>query len=130
MHLYGTSLGGFLAQLFAHHRPRRVKSLVLSNTYLDTHTFAAAMPWAPLYVSPPYMIVPSFYFLFVPKGFVLTLNVFRDALCSVSWTPSFLLKRYVLTGIRDGPHEPFIADSVDFAVSQVVPADNFLFGFF
>ena len=30
-----------------------------------------------------------------------------------------LLKRYVLTGIRDGPHEPFIADSVDFVVSQV-----------
>lgn len=85
MHLYGTSLGGFLAQLFAHHRPRRVKSLVLSNTYLDTRSFAAAMPWAPF----------------------------------VSWTPSFLLKRYVLTGIRDGPHEPFIADSVDFAVSQV-----------
>ena len=41
------------------------------------------------------------------------------ALYSVSWTPSFLLKRYVLTGIRDGPHEPFIADSVDFVVSQV-----------
>ncbi|KAB1217084.1 Maspardin [Morella rubra] len=37
---------------------------------------------------------------------------------NVSWTPSFLLKRYVLTGIRDGPHEPFIADSVDFVVSQ------------
>ncbi|KAF6983248.1 hypothetical protein CFC21_001479, partial [Triticum aestivum] len=37
----------------------------------------------------------------------------------VSWTPSFLLKRYLLTGIRDGPHEPFIADSVDFVVGQV-----------
>jgi len=24
-----------------------------------------------------------------------------------------------LTGIRDGPHEPFIADSVDFVVGQV-----------
>ncbi|XP_021901729.1 maspardin isoform X1 [Carica papaya] len=85
IHLYGTSLGGFLAQLFALRRPRRVRSLVLSNTYLDTRTFAAAMPWAPV----------------------------------VSWTPSFLLKRYVFTGIRDGPHEPFIADSVDFVVSQV-----------
>lgn len=41
------------------------------------------------------------------------------ASCSVSWTPSFLLKRYVLTGIHDGPHEPFIADSVDFVVCQV-----------
>ncbi|XVE65003.1 hypothetical protein DITRI_Ditri07aG0146800 [Diplodiscus trichospermus] len=85
IHLYGTSLGGFLAQLFAQHRPRRVKSLILSNTFLETRSFAAAMPWAPI----------------------------------VGWTPSFLLKRYVLTGIRDGPHEPFIADSVDFVVSQV-----------
>ncbi|XWS38503.1 hypothetical protein CRYUN_Cryun19dG0136700 [Craigia yunnanensis] len=85
IHLYGTSLGGFLAQLFAQHRPRRVKSLILSNTFLETRSFAAAMPWAPI----------------------------------VGWTPSFLLKRYILTGIRDGPHEPFIADSVDFVVSQV-----------
>ncbi|KAM7259257.1 hypothetical protein ACFE04_014998 [Oxalis oulophora] len=85
IHLYGTALGGLLAQLFAQHRPRRVRSLVLSNTFMDTHSFAAAMPWSPL----------------------------------VSWTPSFLLKRYVLIGIRDGPHEPFIADSVDFVVSQV-----------
>ncbi|XP_073133061.1 uncharacterized protein [Henckelia pumila] len=85
IHLYGTSLGGFLAQLFAQHRPRRVRSLVLSNTFLETSSFSAAMPWAPL----------------------------------VGWTPSFLLKRYVLTGIRDGPHEPFIADSVDFIVAQV-----------
>ncbi|XWS49048.1 hypothetical protein CRYUN_Cryun13aG0130000 [Craigia yunnanensis] len=84
IHLYGTSLGGFLAQLFAQHRPRRVKSLMLSNTFLETRSFAAAMPWAPIF----------------------------------GWTPSFLLKHYVLTGIRDGPHEPFIADSVDFVVSQ------------
>ncbi|KAI7733251.1 hypothetical protein M8C21_009718, partial [Ambrosia artemisiifolia] len=85
IHLYGTSLGGFLALLFAQYRPRRVKSLVLSNTFLETKYFAAAMPWAPV----------------------------------VSWTPSFLLKRYVLTGIMSGPHEPFIADSVDFVVAQV-----------
>lgn len=85
IHLYGTSLGGFLALLFAQHRPRRVKSLVLSNAFLETKYFAAAMPWAPV----------------------------------VSWTPSFLLKRYVLTGISSGPHEPFIADSVDFVVAQV-----------
>eukprot|EP00268_Persea_americana_P031373 TRINITY_DN3050_c1_g2_i1.p1 TRINITY_DN3050_c1_g2~~TRINITY_DN3050_c1_g2_i1.p1 ORF type:complete len:445 (+),score=79.20 TRINITY_DN3050_c1_g2_i1:116-1336(+) len=85
VHLYGTSLGGFLAQLFAQHRPRRVRSLVLSNSFLETASFKAAMPWAPI----------------------------------VSWTPSFLLKRFILTGIRDGPHEPFIADSIDFVVSQV-----------
>lgn len=85
IHLYGTALGGFLAQLFAQHRPRRVRSLVLSNTFLDTTSFSTAMPWAPV----------------------------------VAWTPAFLLKRYVLTGIRDVPQEPFIADSVDFVVSQV-----------
>lgn len=50
IHLFGTSLGGFLAQLFAQHRPRRVKSLVLSNTFLETSNFSAAMPWAPMYV--------------------------------------------------------------------------------
>ncbi|KAF3448409.1 hypothetical protein FNV43_RR09122 [Rhamnella rubrinervis] len=85
IHLYGTSLGGFLAQLFAQHRPRRVRSLILSNSFVETRSFLNAMPWAPV----------------------------------VSWTPSFLLKRYVLTGIREGPQEPFIADSVDFVVSQV-----------
>lgn len=85
VHLYGTSLGGFLAQLFAQYRPRRVKSLILSNSFLETRNFSAKMPWAPM----------------------------------VKWAPSFLLKRYILTGIRDGPHEPFIADSVDFVVSQV-----------
>ncbi|XP_020581727.1 maspardin isoform X2 [Phalaenopsis equestris] len=85
VHLYGTSLGGFLAQIFAQHRPRRVKSLVLSNTFLDTEKFSASMPWSPV----------------------------------VGWTPSFLLKRYILTGIHDGPQEPFIADSVDFVVGQV-----------
>ncbi|WOL09668.1 maspardin isoform X1 [Canna indica] len=85
VHLYGTSLGGFLALVFAQHRPRRVKSLVLSNAFLETHKFADSMPWSPV----------------------------------VNWTPSFLLKRYILSGIRDGPHEPFIADSVDFVVGQV-----------
>lgn len=129
MHLYGTSLGGFLAQLFAHHRPRRVKSLVLSNTYLDTRSFAAAMPWAPLYVSLEELFI-LYFFLLVPGHFILTLYHFWGALCSVSWTPSFLLKRYVLTGIRDGPHEPFIADSVDFAVSQVALPVTFIFDIF
>lgn len=85
VHLYGTSLGGFLAQLFTQYRPRRVKSLVLSNTFLETRPFADKMPWSSL----------------------------------INWTPCFMLKRYILTGIQDGPHEPFIADSVDFVVNQI-----------
>ncbi|MCO5594830.1 hypothetical protein L7F22_048864 [Adiantum nelumboides] len=85
VHIYGTSLGGFLAQLFAHYRPRRVQSLVLSNTFLDTREFAAATTWSSL----------------------------------ITWTPEFMLKRYILSGIRDGPQEPLIVDSIDFVVSQL-----------
>ncbi|XP_057869455.1 uncharacterized protein LOC131076332 isoform X2 [Cryptomeria japonica] len=85
VHLYGTSLGGFLAQLFVQYRPRRVKSVVLSNSFLETRCFGEAMPWSSL----------------------------------VNWTPCFMLKRYILIGIQAGPYEPFIADSVDFVVSQL-----------
>jgi hypothetical protein len=38
---------------------------------------------------------------------------------SISWTPEFVLKRYVLSGIQDAPQEPLIADSIDFVVNQV-----------
>ncbi|KAG0571802.1 hypothetical protein KC19_VG043900 [Ceratodon purpureus] len=85
VHLYGTSLGGFLAQMFSQHRPRRVKSLLLSNTFLNNQAYQLSMSWSAL----------------------------------ISWTPEFVLKRYVLTGIRDGPQEPQIADSIDFVVSQL-----------
>ncbi|KAL2629643.1 hypothetical protein R1flu_014329 [Riccia fluitans] len=37
----------------------------------------------------------------------------------ISWTPEFVLKRYILSGIRDGPQEPLIADSIDFVVGQL-----------
>ncbi|RRT61523.1 hypothetical protein B296_00023093 [Ensete ventricosum] len=53
------------------------------------------------------------------KIFVRSTYPSYSTLLFVNWTPSFLLKRYVLSGIRDGPHEPFIADSVDFVVGQV-----------
>jgi len=58
VHLYGTSLGGFLAQMFAQHRPRRVKSLLLSNTYVDNHTFQASMSWSALWVLCPLPSLP------------------------------------------------------------------------
>uniref|UniRef100_A0A0D6R0I9 Maspardin n=2 Tax=Araucaria cunninghamii TaxID=56994 RepID=A0A0D6R0I9_ARACU len=85
VHLYGTELGGFLAQLFAQYRPRRVKSLMLSNTFLDTSYFADKAPWSSL----------------------------------INWTPGFILKRHILTGLPNQPQEPFIADSIDFVVSQL-----------
>ncbi|CAI5470913.1 unnamed protein product [Closterium sp. Yama58-4] len=86
VHLYGTSLGGFLFQLYAQQRPRRVLSLVLSNSFFDTHFFNVAFgSWSSMF---PY-------------------------------APDFVLKRLVLSGLRDGPHEPLIADSIDFVVSRL-----------
>ncbi|CAI5983494.1 unnamed protein product [Closterium sp. NIES-65] len=86
VHLYGTSLGGFLFQLYAQQRPRRVLSLVLSNSFFDTHFFNVAFgSWSSMF---PY-------------------------------SPDFVLKRLVLSGLRDGPHEPLIADSIDFVVSRL-----------
>eukprot|EP00824_Muranothrix_gubernata_P017170 TRINITY_DN35368_c0_g1_i1.p1 TRINITY_DN35368_c0_g1~~TRINITY_DN35368_c0_g1_i1.p1 ORF type:complete len:345 (+),score=73.87 TRINITY_DN35368_c0_g1_i1:1-1035(+) len=39
VHLFGASLGGFLAQLYAQYRPSRVGSLVLCNTFCSTRYF-------------------------------------------------------------------------------------------
>ncbi|KAK6137680.1 hypothetical protein DH2020_028606 [Rehmannia glutinosa] len=55
----------------------------------------------------------------LPSSILFSFELAGKVALYVGLTPSFLLKRYVLTGIRDGPLEPFIADSVDFVVSQV-----------
>ena len=51
VHMFGASLGGFLAQKFAEHtvRSRRVQSLVLCNAFTDTEIFDQTMA-APGYV--------------------------------------------------------------------------------
>lgn len=40
-------------------------------------------------------------------------------MCRFPWAPDFLLKRLVLSGFKDGPHEPLIADSIDFVVARM-----------
>lgn len=40
-HLLGAGLGGFLAQHFASRYPGRVRSLLLCNSFVSTHTFAS-----------------------------------------------------------------------------------------
>ena len=67
-------------------------------------------------VSQCQVMLPSF-----PRSCISTVHILTFSILtgSVGWTPSFLLKRFVLMGIPNGPHEPFIADSVDFVVSQV-----------
>nr|KAJ0189443.1 hypothetical protein LSAT_V11C800428200 [Lactuca sativa] len=52
------------------------------------------------------------------QEWVQAFEKFLDVI-DVHHTPFFLLKRYVLIGIPNGPHEPFIADSVDFVIAQV-----------
>ncbi|GAQ85524.1 hypothetical protein KFL_002390160 [Klebsormidium nitens] len=57
VHLYGTSLGGFLCQLYAAYRPRRVRSLVLSNTFLDTKNYHEELSWSSLFQwTPEFML--------------------------------------------------------------------------
>jgi pimeloyl-ACP methyl ester carboxylesterase len=50
IHLFGTSVGGLLAQVFAHRRTNRVESLLLCNAYCDTRPFAESAPFLGLYV--------------------------------------------------------------------------------
>jgi len=40
VHLFGTALGGYLAQCYAQYRPTRVLSLVLCNSFSDTQYYA------------------------------------------------------------------------------------------
>jgi maspardin len=55
-HLFGTSLGGYLAQCYTKYRPTRVLSLLLCNSFCDTQYFADMYPfsgvlsWSPEFV--------------------------------------------------------------------------------
>jgi len=44
VHLFGTSLGGYLAQCFVVFKPERVLSLILNNTYADTQYYKDNAP--------------------------------------------------------------------------------------
>ncbi|KAI3782872.1 hypothetical protein L2E82_12930 [Cichorium intybus] len=48
----------------------------------------------------------------------------QGQLAFIYLTPSFPLKGYVLTGISSGPHEQFIADSVDFVLLPAPDVSN------
>lgn len=55
IHLLGCSLGGFLAQLFAEKFPKRVHSIILTNSFSSTSTFAEASPCMDMF-----RIMPNF----------------------------------------------------------------------
>eukprot|EP00300_Choanocystis_sp_HF-7_P034819 c4784_g1_i1.p1 GENE.c4784_g1_i1~~c4784_g1_i1.p1 ORF type:complete len:287 (+),score=60.85 c4784_g1_i1:52-912(+) len=56
LHLFGTGLGGFLAQVFAQDRPEITASLILCNTFCDSTYFAERSS-----VLPYLLIFPEFY---------------------------------------------------------------------
>jgi len=57
VHLFGTSLGGYLAQCYAAFRPARVESLILNNAFCDTQYFTDNAPCAAMFsVMPEFML--------------------------------------------------------------------------
>jgi len=53
VHLFGTALGGYLAQCFAQYRPARVESIILNNTFSDTQYFHDHSPCAAMFTLMP-----------------------------------------------------------------------------
>jgi len=49
VHLFGTSLGGYLAQCFTAYKPEKVGSLILCNTYADTQHYKDNAPCAQMF---------------------------------------------------------------------------------
>jgi len=57
VHIFGTALGGYLAQCFAQYRPTRVLSLILNNTFVDTQYFYDNAPCAAMFsLMPEFML--------------------------------------------------------------------------
>lgn len=49
VHLFGTTLGGYIAQCYAHFRPHRVLSLILCCSFADTSYYANANPFSEVF---------------------------------------------------------------------------------
>ena len=100
VHLFGASLGGFLAQKYAEstYQSPRIHSLVLCNTFCDTsvfnHTDSAQMYWQ--------SVVPLFWLVWF---------VFRFWM-----TPNPLLKKLVMgsTSMQSFSKDQSIIDSIEF----------------
>eukprot|EP01111_Echinosteliopsis_oligospora_P006504 TRINITY_DN2067_c0_g1_i1.p1 TRINITY_DN2067_c0_g1~~TRINITY_DN2067_c0_g1_i1.p1 ORF type:complete len:326 (+),score=59.18 TRINITY_DN2067_c0_g1_i1:195-1172(+) len=57
VHLFGTSLGGYLAQCYCKLRPSRVESLILNNSFCDTQYFHDSAPCAAMFsMMPEFML--------------------------------------------------------------------------
>jgi maspardin len=56
-HIFGTALGGYLAQCYAQYRPARVASLILNNTFSDTQYYHDHSPCTAMFsLMPEFML--------------------------------------------------------------------------
>jgi len=49
VHIFGTALGGYIGQCYAHFRPNRVLSLILCCSFSDTNYYASANPFSEIF---------------------------------------------------------------------------------
>jgi len=49
VHFFGTALGGYIAQCYAHFRPQRVLSIILCCSFSDTNYYATANPFSEIF---------------------------------------------------------------------------------
>mmetsp|Transcript_29729 Transcript_29729/g.61070 ORF Transcript_29729/g.61070 Transcript_29729/m.61070 type:complete len:343 (+) Transcript_29729:80-1108(+) len=90
VHIFGASLGGFLAQQYSLHRPRRVTSLILCNSFWSTRPFAQ---------NGGGLVTPMFQFT---PGFVLK---------------NMILSSFDSEAALSAP--PCVADALDFVSEQL-----------
>eukprot|EP01120_Amphizonella_sp_Union-15-10_P002889 TRINITY_DN13184_c0_g1_i1.p1 TRINITY_DN13184_c0_g1~~TRINITY_DN13184_c0_g1_i1.p1 ORF type:complete len:348 (+),score=60.63 TRINITY_DN13184_c0_g1_i1:95-1138(+) len=68
IHLFGTSLGGYLAQCFVHYKPNRVLSLILCNSFCDLQYFANNAPCAGMFNWMPEFVLKRILLSNFPNG--------------------------------------------------------------
>jgi len=68
VHLFGTALGGYLAQCYAHYRPNRVLSLILCCSFSDTKYYAEANPFAEVFQWTPDFLLKRMLLSNFPDG--------------------------------------------------------------
>jgi len=71
-HLFGTALGGYLAQCYCKYRPTRILSLILCNSYCDTQHYADMFPLSGLFSWSPEFVIKRVLLQNFPDGSVET----------------------------------------------------------
>jgi maspardin len=100
VHIWGCGLGGFIAQLFAVRFPRRIESLILTNTFCDT----------------------SYYYNSIGGGFM--------PVSSITWMPLSILKGMILKDIESGinvnskKNDSNVMESIDFILDKLELTTN------